>query len=97
MLYELAKVHKKETSLRPVLSISGNCYHQINKFLTPFSQKIESANIENNTNDARKILGQIKLEKDEQILSLEAKNLYINVFVKEANDNALRSLYARDD
>ena len=26
-LYGLAKVHKKETHLRPVLSIPGSCYH----------------------------------------------------------------------
>ena len=62
-LYGLAKVHKKETPLRPVLSIPGSCYHKLNKFLTPFFQKIEGANIETNTNDARKTLEQIKLEK----------------------------------
>ena len=26
-LYGLAKVHKKETPLRPVLSVPGSCYH----------------------------------------------------------------------
>ena len=42
-LYGLAKVHKKETPLRPVFSIPGNCYHKLNKFLTPFFQQIEGA------------------------------------------------------
>ena len=42
-------------------------------FLTHFFQKIRGANIENNTNDAQKTLEQMKLEKDEQILSLDAK------------------------
>ena len=50
--YGLAKVHKKESPLRPVLSIPGGYYHKLNKFLTPFFQKIEEANIETNTNDA---------------------------------------------
>ena len=42
-LYGLAKVHKKETSLRPVLSIPGSCYHKQNKFVkvskSPFSKR----------------------------------------------------------
>ena len=61
MLYGLARVHKKETPLRPDLSIPGSCYHNLSKFLTPFFQKIEGANIETNTNDARKTLELIKL------------------------------------
>ena len=96
-LYGLAKVHKKETPLRPVLSIPGSCYHKLNKLLTPFFQKIEGVNIETNTNDARKTLEQIKLEKEEQILSLVVKSLYTNVPVKKAINIALRSHYARDD
>ena len=96
-LYGLAKVHKKETPLRPVLSIPGSCYHKLNKFLALFFQNIEGANIETNTNDARKNLQQIKLEKDEQIQSLDVKSLYPNVPVKEAINIALRSLYARDN
>ena len=96
-LYGLAKVLKKEIPLRPVLSIPGSCYHKLNKFKIPFFQKIERANIETNTNDARKTLKQKKLEKDEQILSLDLKILYSNVPVEEAINIALRSLYARDN
>ena len=62
-LYGLAKVHKKENPLRPVLSIPVSCYHKSNKFLTPFFQKIEETDIETNTNETRKTLEQIKLEK----------------------------------
>ena len=52
--------------------------------------------MENISNDARKSLEQIKLEKDKQILSLDVKSLYTNVPVKETINIALRSLYARD-
>ena len=52
-LYGLANVHKKETPPRPVRSIRGSCYHNLNEFLTPFFQKIERANIKTNTNNAR--------------------------------------------
>ena len=51
--FRLAEVHKKESPLRPVLYIPGSCYHKLNKFLNPFFQKIEGANIETSTNDAR--------------------------------------------
>ena len=50
-----------------------------------------------NNTDARKNLEQIKLEKDEQILSLDVKSLYTNVPVKVTNNIALRLFYARDD
>ena len=45
-LYGLAKVHKKETPLKPVLFISGGGYHKFNIFLTLFFQKIKEANKE---------------------------------------------------
>ena len=45
---------------------------------------------------AHERLEQIKLEKDEQILSLDV-SLYTNVPVKKAINIALRSLYATDD
>ena len=72
-LYRLAEVHKKESPLRPVLSIPGSCYHKLSKFLNPFFQKIERANIETSINDAHKTLEQKLLEKDEQILPFFAK------------------------
>ena len=53
-LYGLAKVHKKDTPLRPVLPIPGSSYENLNRFLTPFFQKLPGANIETNTQDARK-------------------------------------------
>ena len=53
-LYGLAKVHKKDSHLRPVLSIPGSSYE--NRFLTPFFQRLPGANIETNTQDARKAL-----------------------------------------
>ena len=95
--YGLAKVHKKETPLIPVLSIPGSCYHKFNNFLTPFFQNIEGANNKTKTNDARKTLEQKKFEKDEQILSLDVQSLYNNIPVNEAINIALRSQHARDD
>ena len=90
-LYRLAEVHKKESLLRPVLSISGSCYHKLSKFLNRFFQKIEGANIETSTNDACKTLEQKIPEKDKQILSFYAK-IY---FLKHKNAVMTSILFTR--
>ena len=70
-LYGLAKVRKKDTPLRPVRSIPCRSYEKLNRFLTPFFQRLPGANIETNTRDARKALESLTLEDDEQIVSLD--------------------------
>ena len=83
-------VHKKETPLRPAHSIPESCYRNLNKILKPFFQSIEGADVETNSNDARKTLEHKKFENDEQILSLDVKLSYISVPIKEAINIALR-------
>ena len=61
-------------------------------FLTQFFQKLLGANIETNTQDARKSLESLDLEDDEQIVSLDVKSLYTNDPVGEAIEIALRDL-----
>ena len=61
-LYGLAKVLEKDTPLRPVLSIPDSSYKNLNRFLTPFFQKLPGANIETNTQDARKALESLTLD-----------------------------------
>ena len=39
-LHGLAKVHKSGTLLRPVLSIPGSSYENLNKFLSPFFERL---------------------------------------------------------
>ena len=73
-LFGLAKVHKNDTPLRPVLSIPGSSYENFKRFLTPFFQKLPGANIETITQDARKALESLTLEDDEQIVSLAVKS-----------------------
>ena len=96
-LYGLAKVHKNETPLRPVLSIPGSSYHNFNKFLTPLFEKIPGANIETSTLETRKKREMLVLDENEQIISLDLKCLYTNVPVCEAIEIALRRLYSGDD
>ncbi|XP_063713937.1 uncharacterized protein LOC134841828 [Symsagittifera roscoffensis] len=94
-LYGLAKVHKKGTPLRPVLSLPGSSYEHLNKTLAKFFDNIEGANIETNTQMAREIIENIDLDYNESIISLDVKSLYTNVPLKEAIDIALRKLYEK--
>ena len=95
-LYGLAKVHRN-TPLRPVLSLPGSSYYNLNKVLAKFFEKIEGANIETNSLDAREILESTNLEPNENLISLDVKSLYTNVPLKEAIDIALRKLYEQDE
>ena len=68
-----AKVHKTDTHLRPVFSLPGSSYENLDRFLTQFFQKLTGANIETDTQDARKALESLTLEDYEQIVSLDIK------------------------
>ena len=84
-LYGLAKVHKAETPLRPVLSLPGSLYENPNKKLAKFFDNIDGANIETNTKDARETIENIALDPDETIKLLDVKSLYTNVPLKKGN------------
>ena len=96
-LYGLAKVHKVNTPLRPVRFLPGSSYYNLNKVLAKIFEKIEVANIETNSLDAREILESTNLEPNENLISLHVKNLYTNIPLKKAKDVALRKLYEQDE
>ena len=50
LLYDLAKLNKKDISLRPVLSLR-NLYESLNKIVTKLFDKIERAKIKTNTQE----------------------------------------------
>ena len=89
-LYGLAKVHKQGTPFRPVLSLPGSSYDNLNKTLAKYFDESEGANIETNTQMAREILEKTELDSDESIIFLDVKSLYTNVPLKEAVERALR-------
>ena len=94
-LYGLAKVHKDETPLRPVLSLPGSSYENLNKMLAKLFDNIDGANIETNTKEARETIENIALDPDETIMSLDAKSLYINVPLKRQLELLYRRCTAR--
>ena len=91
-MYGKAKVHKAEIPLRPVLSLSGSSYENLIKIKAKLFYNIIGANIENNTKDARKTIEKIALDPDETIISLDVKNSYTNISLKEAIEIALQKL-----
>ena len=93
--YGLAKVHKAETPLRPVLSLPGSLYESVNKTFANFLNNIDGANIETNTKYAREMIENIALNQDETVISLDVKSLYINVLLKEVIEIALQKLYSQ--
>ena len=91
-LYGLAKVHKNEIPLRPVLLIPGSSYHKLNKFLNQFLKTVVGANIETSTLDAREKFEKLLLAKIEKIVSLDVRSLYTNFSVSKAIEIAYRLL-----
>ena len=61
--------------------------------MTKKFDEVEGANIETNTQMAGKILEKSKLDSHVSVISLDVKNLYNNVLLKEAVEIALRRLY----
>ena len=86
-IYGRAKVRKKETPLRPVLSIPG-----IPEFLTPLFERVPGTNIDTSSLQAREKLENFELEDYEQTISLDVKKLYTNVPASVSIETALRSL-----
>ena len=79
-LYGLAKVHNVNTSLRPVLSLPGSSYYNLNKNLAKFFEKIEGANIETISLDEREILESTNLEPNENFVISRCEEFCIQMF-----------------
>ena len=88
-LHGLAKVYKNGTPLRPVLSILGSSYENLNNFLSPFFKRLTGANFETKPKNAGTTLEATELDEDELVVSLDVKSLYTKVPLKE--------LYASDE
>ena len=66
--FVLAKLHEKNTPLRPFLSLPGNSYEHSNEMLAKILDTISGANIETNKQEAREIIEMVQLHSDENII-----------------------------
>ena len=83
-LYGLAKVHKKDVPLRPVLSLPGSCYENLTNELAKLFDQVVGAGLETSTEKVRNSIAAAELDRDEVMISLDVKSLYTNVPVDES-------------
>ena len=93
-LYGLAKIHKENVPLRPVLSMPGSAYYKIANQVTEWLKVVDECNINSSTKSISDKLKDIQLEEDEEIISFDVKSLYTNVPVKEAIHDCTELLFS---
>ena len=95
-LYGLAKVHKNNTPLRPVLSMPGSPYFKLSEKITQWLSVIPESKINTSTKQVADSIKTIDLDQDEVVISLDVVSLYTNIAVKEAIVEAANKLYSGD-
>ena len=95
-LYGLAKVHKANIPLRPVLSMPGSAYYGIAKQVADWLAVIPEAQINSSSKQISDQIKELELNEDEEMVSFDVSALYTNVPVKEAIELAADRLYAGD-
>ena len=90
--YGLAKVHKKDILLRPIVSMPGSVYHKLSLEIAERLKKLPEANINTKVEDVQTALSALHLD-DEEIVSLDVESLFTNVPVQETISLAADLLY----
>ena len=70
---QLAKVHKYEKPIRPVLSLPGSSYKSIKKRFAKSYRQHQWSHLGTNIKDARETIENIALDPDETVNSLGVK------------------------
>ena len=83
-LYGLAKVHKANTPVRPVLSMPGSAYYGIAKQVAFWLSHVPECNINSSTKIVCDSLNATHLADNETLVSFDVSSLYTNVPVMEA-------------
>ena len=94
-LYGLAKVHKKNTPVRPVLSMPGSAYHKVALKVAEWLSVVPECKINSSTKSISDTLKTVRLTEDEQVVSFDVSALYTNVPVMEAIEVCTEYLYSR--
>jgi len=82
--YGLAKVHKNNILVRPVLSMPGSAYHRVGEQVAEWLSKVPECGINSLTKEVCERVSSIQLEEDEELVSFDVKSLYTFVSVMEA-------------
>ena len=92
-LYGLAKVHKTDTPMRPVLSMPGSAYHKVAEYVAQQLANVPQCKINTSTDTISKKIRETKLEEDEEMISFDVVSLYTNVPVLQAIEVCTDMLY----
>ncbi len=95
-LYGLAKVHKNNVPVRPVLSMPGSAYHPIAQQVSEWLSTIPEAQISTSAKQVSDKIKSLELNEDEEMISFDVEGLYTNVLVREAIEHAANLLYDGD-
>ena len=82
-LYGLAKVHKDNIPVRPVLSMPGSVYHVVAQQVADWLEAVPECRINSSTKMICDKLKEIELAEDEEPISFDVSSLYTNVPVME--------------
>ena len=83
-LYGLAKVHKDNTPMRPVLSMPGSAYAKIGKQVALWLSKVPEWNINASTQLISDAIKNLTLPNTDELISFDVSSLYTNVPVMES-------------
>ena len=92
-LYGLAKVHKNNTPVRPVLSMPGSAYYGVAKQVAFWLSHIPESKTNCSTKTICDSLKDIKLADNETVVSFDVSSLYTNVPVLEAIELSADMMY----
>ena len=93
-LYGLAKVHKTNVPLRPVLSMPGSAYYRIAKRVADWLSVVKECQTNSSSKSISESLKDIHLAEDEELISFDVSSLYTNVPVEEAINHCAELLYS---
>ena len=82
-LYGLAKIHKKNTPVRPVLSMPGSAYHKVALYVAKCLSVVPACKINASSKMISDRLNEVILDEDEEVISFDVVSLYTNVPVLE--------------
>ena len=83
-MYGLAKHHKTDTPLRPVLSSVNSIYHKIASGMTKWLSVVPETQINLKTSDVVREIKVMRLNPEQKLVSFDIKSLYTNVPATEA-------------
>ena len=67
-IYGLAKIHKVDTPLRPIVSMPGTAYYNLGKWISNWLEKVPESRINTSSEDVSRDIKNITLNPDECLI-----------------------------